>query len=340
MEFDNTFVIDPIINPLDHLTDYLEEHPEDILKWTEFLSEKVPVRARQPFRHLFLEVLPNGQVLAHPEMEQAPPTAEPVSPLNVSLMRKIIRAQITPLPFKEGSCGICDEPIGSFYSCTLPCSHTYHTDCFMAWDYEHGLECNIQGCTQPNPHAKTRAIISDVKRARRGGLDTIYQRLQKKKDFKVACASLRRAAAKIGKSHTTIQKAVIEERKKVLEFHGDKLNAIQHDMNRIPKKIKESDIYKQRLEAIRDGRKIMRFINRKYRVGMRDMIDHLGMRFTWETRWILERHRTHNYFSSYRAGIRMMPGAKRSWKPSEAKKKPVIDIDTESDTESEGSTEA
>jgi len=292
---DNLVPIDTIIpKPTlsDILQSYIGEHPEDAVKWLEFLNQANTSKIKRP-----LNRLTPGEI------------NELIKDLNYPLNADLSSfAEVHP----DNGCIFCKKTWAQSSQATteLLCGHKFHTLCFFIYDNE----TNLTRC----PHCSSdcmRQIVSRVDRLKSRELisqvDTLMDAIVEREDFKSDLKELKKCIRNAAQSYNNYDKEMRNKRKALIRKHIHSINHIQHDMNQAVKDLAQSEAGSRIKTSMRIYRKKYGEIFRKYNITFRDLRERKLVKTTWRIRWMLEHHRVLN--RTYRFGIRISPG-KKTWR--------------------------
>lgn len=282
-----TFILDKCT---DMIENYIIQHPEDSLKWLDYMES-----LKNPFK---------GISIIHPTNEQIDRVQVPTILEDIELTEESANVLC---PYCKNRLD-ADETIPKM---TLLCGHTYHTICFQL--FEHYNDATLR-CLLPDCHKSMYNIIYRISRTQRKLMDRVedvfIEAQAQRSDFKVDLKGIKKQIASTSKKYTALHNKQKEIRKSIIDKHIYEIRAIQRDINNASSVlIKSSDEYKDCIKSVRVYRKMSALIYRKYHLSLREMINLKLIKMNWRLRSVLERHG--NVISKYKFGIRIFPGCNK-----------------------------
>lgn len=307
-----------IITPTILLERYLEKHPEDTLKWTEFLTPQENT-SRRSHRTIsgFLKTLQSSTVeyeeddslsdnSERGEEEYIPAQVDPITADDW-----IQNANTDAMEYNVDMCPYCARGYKEDQtSMTLLCGHKCHTRCYCirtCIEQDTYVSCNVRGCRR----ISVRLVAMEqekIEEAKDDVTDVLINSLKKRKDFRQDIKNLKVHFSDITKTDSIIKSEMAAEKRRIIEKYQDQLNAIQMEMDESLATIKKGDTICMNRKAVSIARKEAKAFYRKYHVSLRDLIDKNLIRVGWRIRWTVERERAYHYISNWRHRITIRPG--------------------------------
>jgi len=284
------------------LESYIEKYPEDAEKWLEFI--KIP-----EIKHDYRRNEVDQDIL--------------------ETQRNVIQKETnSPIDNFNDGCLYCKkswESTESVPTTTLICGHRFHTLCYMYEHYSNDTPlCIIEGCNI-DTWAYVREIYRSKKEKKKRVENILLTTYRKRADFKLDLLELKKYISHFNASYRRMYGLVLNGRRDLLHKHLHSLHHLQEDMNDSVNTIQSSEESMHYKLSIKKYRKHAAYIFRKYHVSFRDLYNAGLIKSSWQTRFILERHRK---FSFSKLNIRLYPGGKKI-------KEPLATGTAESDLESE-----
>lgn len=210
------------------------------------------------------------------------------------------------------SCRLCKKTWDSTPNAvktTLLCGHTYHTSCSMIYKYDDGeTGCIVEGC-----NIDEWRVIRNLRQNRtdHSSIDVrgqLVKNLLARTDFMTNLKDLKRSISKVRKVKASFNKFSKKSRAEFIHTHIHDIRAIQKSLNIHYRGLTTCSQGKDLSSSVRKYRRLANDIFRRYHVSLRDLIDKRVIKMDWDLRSILERHGRH--ISTWRHSIRIMPGQK------------------------------
>jgi len=226
------------------------------------------------------------------------------------------------------ACRLCKktwESTPNAVKTTLLCGHTYHTSCRMIYNYEDGENrCMVEGC-----NIDEWRVLRNLRqnRAHQNDIDVrgqLIRNLMGRADFMRDLQGLKKSIGKVRKVKASFNKFTKKSRAEFIHRHIHDIRAIQNSLNIHYKGLSRCSEGKDLSSSIRKYRVLANHIFRRYHVSLRDLIEKRVIKMNWELRSILERHGRH--ISKWRHGVRIMPGQK-IWRDTLEGVAPVTDLE-------------
>jgi cell fate (sporulation/competence/biofilm development) regulator YlbF (YheA/YmcA/DUF963 family) len=253
---------------------YIEEHPEDHEKISEFINK------------------------------------EDIHSSLIKLLEDYIPPETKPEDFD--GCLMCNKTWAetpTAVKTTQLCGHTYHTVCSMLRSYEdRANECAHEGC-----YLDSWRIMREIsnKRSRRNSItqDHLIEGLKTRDDFKGDLKIMKKSISGIRLLYSKMLKEQRIKRNEMIHRHIHEIRDIQQDINNTMKACRQTETYKEIQRYISKYRTIAGRIFRKYHVSFRELRKAKLIRSSWSMSRILERHFS-VLTNSWRFGVRLYPGGK------------------------------
>jgi hypothetical protein len=258
------------------LYEYLNAHPEDHEKISEFLNK---LRDTVDMTTVLEDYTP---------------------PLEVDL---------------TGSCRLCKktwESTPNAVKSTLLCGHTYHTSCTMIYKYDDGeTGCIVDGCNIDEWRVIRNLRNNRVPQADIDVRGQLIRNLLNRADFKTDLQALKKSIAKVRKCKGSFNRFHKKSRAEFIHTHVHDIRAIQKSLNIHYNGLNTCSEAKVLNSSIRKYRRFARDIFTRYHVSLRDLIDKRVIKMKWDLRSILERHGRH--INRWRSAVKIQPGM-NPWK--------------------------
>uniref|UniRef100_A0A6C0ANE3 Uncharacterized protein n=1 Tax=viral metagenome TaxID=1070528 RepID=A0A6C0ANE3_9ZZZZ len=315
MDFEpkNTF----ISLSLTTLESYIEKYPEDAEKWLEFLKEPLPAPLPTP-------------------MPIEPIVRDEIDNTLLSLQSAILDKETeSPIDNHIDGCLICKKSwltTNGVPLTTLICGHTFHTVCVFYHQYSADYtRCFVEDCTI-DTHRYIRNIFNEKRDKKKKVESLLLQSYKKRSDFKQDIKKLKEYLSDFNKYSRERSLLVKNARRDLIHKHIHSLRYFQGDMNESVKLIQSSEEIFNYNTSIRKFRKHAAHIFRKYHTSFRDLYSSKIINCSWQSRYVLERHRQIGY---YNLGCRIYPGRKLISDPLEEEQDAEQDLEQELEQDAE-----
>jgi len=196
---------------------------------------------------------------------------------------------------------------------TLLCGHTYHTSCNMIHRFDDG---ETMGCIVEDCNIDIWRVIRNLRHNRMPQVDIdvrgqLVRNLLNRADFKTDLQSLKKSIAKVRKFKGNFNRFHKKSRAEFIHTHIHDIRAIQKSLNIHYKELGRCSEVNILNSAVRKYRRIALNIFTRYHVSLRDLIDKRVIKMQWDLRSVLERHG--RYITKWRSAVRIHPGM-NPWK--------------------------
>jgi hypothetical protein len=303
------------------LEKYLEKHPEDTLKWTEFFAPAEDTFHRRHKRTVtgFLQAL--APTVEHEEEDSDSENndvfdrqeAHALPEVNTEVIANdwILNQGTDAMEYTEGTCPYCangykeDQP-----TMTLLCGHKCHTRCYCirtCIEQDTYVSCNVRGCRLISVRHVSREQ-EKIEESKDDVTTVLIDSLKKRKDFRQDIKNLKVHFSDITKGDTLIKSEMAHAKKAIVEKYQDSLNAIQVEMGKSMEEVRNGETAALYRKAVSIARKATKEFYRKYHISLRDLMNKNLIRVGWHVRWTVEHRRTYRYISNWRHRIVIRPG--------------------------------
>ena len=226
-------------------------------------------------------------------------------------MTTILEEYTPPIEFDPAdSCRLCKKTWDSTPNAvktTFLCGHTYHTSCNMVRNYDEGANtCIVEGC-----NIDEWRVVRNLRQNRTDidVRDQLVKNLMDRADFMRDLRGFKKSISQVRVIRNAYNKFTKKSRAELIHMHIHDIRAIQNSLNIHYRGLSQSPQAKKLNSSIRVYRRFARDIFTRYHVSLRDLIDKRVIKMDWHLRSVLERHRA--YKSMWRSSIRICPGVKR-----------------------------